>query len=183
MYFLAGLMGMMALGSVAMVATMPSGASDTADEDQDLQDQELDLDLEASAEPSLFETMGIPQAESTTVQASAVNSGIEMAEAALSETSQDDLLDDNPDALPLADWAVPPMMDFDEDEEKMMVVYDDSQADADPDLDVRVSDANPEVSEIVVDGTVLATLPTSEAPAPDQVVLVGESVASEMELA
>lgn len=171
MYFLAGLMGMMALGSVAMVATMPANEPEPIEDDQD-----LDLDTEASTEPSLFETMGIAKADG--IAPPAVLGGVETTDFA----PESDLLDEAP-ALPLAAWSVPPMMDFDEDEEQMMVVYDDSQGDLDPALDVRISDSDPEVSEIVVDGTVLATLPTAEAPAPEQVVLVGESVAAEMELA
>lgn len=87
------------------------------------------------------------------------------------------------DVLVLGDWIddeAAGLLDFDESEDQLLIVYDDSDAGADPELEMRPSQDDPAMTEIVMDGTVLATLPTSEAPSLESVVLVAESLASDL---
>ncbi|MFZ7092098.1 calcium-binding protein [Primorskyibacter sp. 2E233] len=85
------------------------------------------------------------------------------------------------DVLVLGDWIVDEaaqLLDFDATEDQIVIVYDDSDLEADPDLELRVSDDDPAISEIVVNGTVLGTLSTASAPSVEAIMLVGESAAS-----
>ncbi|WGW03991.1 calcium-binding protein [Tropicibacter oceani] len=84
------------------------------------------------------------------------------------------------DVLVLGDWIADKaaqLMDFDASEDQIVVVYDDSNEEDDPELELRVSADDPELSEIVVNGVVLGTLATVGAPSVDAIVLVGESAA------
>ncbi|MFW2588883.1 calcium-binding protein [Sagittula sp. SSi028] len=69
------------------------------------------------------------------------------------------------------------LADFDSTEDQLVIVYDDSDAEADPELTTRASANDPEMSEIVLDGQVLAEMPTLDLPDPQAMVLVGESLA------
>ncbi|MFW2543064.1 calcium-binding protein [Primorskyibacter sp. 2E107] len=84
------------------------------------------------------------------------------------------------DVVILGDWIeddAAALYDFDASEDQIVIVYDDSDGDAEPDLEIRVSQTDPAVSEIVLDGTVLGTLATSSAPDISSIALVGESAA------
>lgn len=89
------------------------------------------------------------------------------------------------DTLVLGDWITDQsaeLWDFDAAEDQIVIVFDDSDTEADPDLTIRVSEADPALSEIVVDGQVLGTVATAHAPSPDMIVLVGESVAGSLQM-
>jgi hypothetical protein len=74
------------------------------------------------------------------------------------------------------------LLDFDAAEDQIVIVYDDS-GEGLPELDIRISSDDPDVTEILLDGEVLTTLPTEGAPTLDALVLVGESVAAQLALA
>lgn len=87
------------------------------------------------------------------------------------------------DTFVLGDWITvdaAQLMDYDQSEDQIVIVFDDSTGSEDPVLEIRQSADDPATTEIVVDGTVLATLPTEDAPDLENVVLVGESVAAEL---
>ncbi len=82
------------------------------------------------------------------------------------------------DSLILGDWIqddAATLMDFDAEEDTLVVVYDDSLDDNEPDVGMQVSDNDPDWTEIVVNGEVLAIVPTSGAPSLGMLVLIGES--------
>lgn len=84
------------------------------------------------------------------------------------------------DSLILGDWMTglaSELVDFDAVEDQLVIVFDDGPGTPDPELEIRVSADNSEVTEIVLNGQVLTTLPTSDAPTLDGLVLVGESMA------
>lgn len=90
------------------------------------------------------------------------------------------------DTFVLGDWLTgdaAQFMDYDNSEDQLVIVYDDSMGDEDPELDIRVSAENPDMTEVVVDGAVLATMASENAPSIDSVVLVGESMADELAVA
>ena len=93
---------------------------------------------------------------------------------------------DGADVLVLGEWiaadAPAQLMDFDAGEDQIVIVYDDSTGDGDPTLEIRVSAKDPGVTEILVDGAVLTTLPTADAPTAASIVLVGESAAPALSL-
>ncbi|MEQ5869973.1 hypothetical protein J4E08_08670 [Sagittula sp. NFXS13] len=75
------------------------------------------------------------------------------------------------------------MMDYDAAEDQIVIVYDDSALDTAPEVEIRVSKTNSDVTEILLNGQVLTMLPTADAPALDQLFLVGESLAAQVALA
>ncbi|MDA7425785.1 calcium-binding protein [Thalassococcus lentus] len=91
---------------------------------------------------------------------------------------------DGADTMVLGHWITgdaAELVDFDSAEDQIMIVYDDSTND-EPELDIRLSADDPNISEIVLDGHVVSTLPTADAPGLDAVVLVGESTAQALSL-
>ncbi|CUH78098.1 calcium-binding protein [Tropicibacter naphthalenivorans] len=87
------------------------------------------------------------------------------------------------DVLVLGDWIVDEaaeLADFDNAEDQIVIVYDDTDGGPDPELEIRPMEGDPELTEILVDGVVLTVLPTEDAPTMDQIVLVGESAAGDM---
>ena len=84
------------------------------------------------------------------------------------------------DSFVLGDWFAPEaeaarLMDFDAAEDQLLVVFDDSDTDEGPELELRSDPDDPEVTQILVGGTVMAVLPTLDMPSPDQIVLIGAS--------
>lgn len=83
------------------------------------------------------------------------------------------------DRFALGDWIdeaeAAQLMDFDASEDQMLVIYDDSDDEAEPELELRDSDTVEGMVEIVLDGEVLATMPLADAPPLASIVLVGES--------
>ncbi|GAA4222623.1 hypothetical protein GGQ68_001052 [Sagittula marina] len=75
------------------------------------------------------------------------------------------------------------MLDYDAAEDQIVIVYDDSELDTAPEVEMRVSKTNSDVTEILLNGQVLTMLPTADAPALDQLFLVGESLAAQVALA
>jgi hypothetical protein len=71
--------------------------------------------------------------------------------------------------------------DYDPSEDQIVIVFDDSGA-HEPEVSIRASETDPDISEIVLDGVVLTTLPTAGAPPLDALVLVGESLADALPL-
>lgn len=93
---------------------------------------------------------------------------------------------DGADDFMLGDWgdaagtdAPAQLTDFDPDEDRMVVVYDDS-TDAEPDVDLRPNVDSPALIDLVVNGTVLTTLAQADAPSLDNIVLLGQSNAAAM---
>jgi len=89
------------------------------------------------------------------------------------------------DVLVLGDWITSEseaayMMDYDAQEDQILIVYDDSASSDEPEVQIRPTEGDPDMSEIVMDGVVLSTLPTADAPPLESIVLVGESLATEM---
>lgn len=204
MFFLSGLLGMMALGSVAIVSTGafdddpltegPSpdhgGGPDPGDEDSTDwhaaqrefgQTPDLPTQTRGADDPggSLFARMGLinmpfddgaprvavlPElaAEAPASDAPHLPVGPEPVEATREQTE---------------------VIDFDEAEDQLVIIYDDSAGGGDPTMEMRASAEDPGVTEIVVDGTVLGRLPTSEAPPLSAIFLVGESTAAALNLA
>lgn len=90
------------------------------------------------------------------------------------------------DTLVLGEWIVgdaAELWDYDPNEDQIVIVYDDADADADPHMEIRVSADDARWTEIVVDGAVLGIVPTADAPTADQIVLVGESLATSLQTA
>lgn len=93
---------------------------------------------------------------------------------------------DGADVLVLGDWITgdaSELADYDSGEDQLVIVYDDADGAGEPELEIRVSATDPAVTEIVMDGQVLTTMPTADAPAIESLVLIGESVAAQMALA
>lgn len=173
MFFLAGLLGMMALGSVVMVST--SSDDDDVPEDDIQPETEDAFDGHGDASTSLFEQMGLPNGSTDTVFNDDATD-LEDDAGAIGGTTQDASFD-------RGDENVAQFTDFNGAEDQLMVVYDDSTGDESPELEMRQSADDENTTEIVVGGVVLATIPTEDAPVLDAVVLVGESTASELEMA
>lgn len=87
------------------------------------------------------------------------------------------------DSLLLGDWMTGPgaqVLDFDEAEDQLMVVYDELPSGETPDLGMRLSAEDPSVTEILLDDQVLATMPTEDAPALESVVLIAEQTLGDL---
>ena len=188
MYFLAGLLGMMALGSVAIAGTV-TDEDDGAPEDEGVRGTDTPRDLSDDPFPaaSLFAQMGlinVPEGEvDGAVYASDVTPFVDVMEAMGILPLGDFLVDEGGrGALP------PDVLGFDPAEEHLVVLYDDSlyddDADApDPQLDMRPRAEDPDWMYILLDGAVVASLPTQEAPPLSAIVLMGESAAAALQLA
>ncbi|SMX38395.1 hypothetical protein [Maliponia aquimaris] len=71
-----------------------------------------------------------------------------------------------------------PWLDYDADEEHLVVIYDDTGQGEDPQLALVPRADDPAITEIVVGGRVLASLPTAGAPPLSAIFLLGESAAA-----
>ncbi len=91
------------------------------------------------------------------------------------------------DLIMLGDWLQAPaegiedpcaaqLMDFDPDEDRIVILYDDSAAEA-PQVELRASADDPTRTEILIDGAVVSVLATADAPALADLVLIGEAEA------
>ena len=86
------------------------------------------------------------------------------------------------DSIILGQWITEhaaDLTDFDAEQDQLIVVYDDSNPDIKPVLETRASSDDPELSEIVVNGTVLAQMPTKDLPDIDAIFMIGESMSGE----
>ncbi|MEC3863345.1 calcium-binding protein [Mesobacterium sp. TK19101] len=93
---------------------------------------------------------------------------------------------DGTDEFVVGEWGDDPdddtpaqFTDFDPDEDRMVVVYDDS-TDAEPEVDLRPNAEDPALVDLVVNGAVLSTLAQADAPSLDSIVLLGQSSAAAM---
>ena len=77
--------------------------------------------------------------------------------------------------------AVP--LDYDAEEDQLLIVYDDSAGGPEPDLELTRRAGDPDTTEIRLCGQVLASMPTSRAPPLSGIMLVGESAAAGLDLA
>lgn len=209
MYLLAGLMGLMALGSVAIVS-MGDDTDDTPHEDGDELDAvaaSLDVDPEqdgvwhrhdddALADGrSLFDRMGLinifDAAPSEAGEPSA--EPVEEAQGAVEVLKLHGFRIEVGDAaqeqaLPgdrMADARSEPIerLDYDAAEDQLLIVFDDSTPGLEPELEMRLSKDDPDTTEIRLGGRVLENLPTDEAPPLSSIFLVGESDAAALGLA
>ncbi|BBU57991.1 hypothetical protein KU6B_42560 [Mameliella alba] len=207
MYLLAGLMGLIALGSVVIV-----GIGDDADEA--LADTGDDGDDGLPASPLSPASLGVfqffPQGiDEGTPEGAALEDGrslfarmglINLAgldpveDAELAETGTEtgagalqlesfgvDVPAASDDAS--AELAGADPLDYDAEQDQLVIVYDDSAGGPEPELEVSAREDDPETTEIRLGGTVLACLPTAEAPPLSSIVLVGESDAAALDLA
>ncbi|WP_417742160.1 calcium-binding protein [Salipiger sp.] len=70
------------------------------------------------------------------------------------------------------------LMDFDPTQDQMLIVYDDSDGAGAPELALRSSAELPGLTEVVLDGDVIAVMPDADAPELDTIVVLGESAAA-----
>ncbi|WP_323770568.1 hypothetical protein [Antarctobacter sp.] len=217
MYLLAGFMGLMALGSIAIVSmgddaddTPPDDAEDFdavsgfPDEDPDPQGVwQAREDGVLACGQSLFDRMGLinmlepapseaaealpPQADDaqTTVEVLKLHgflvSGPDDSPTPVLPGDGD--ADADPDSDPDSGPEPVEQLTYDAAQDQLLIVFDDSTPGPEPELELRVSDDNPETTEIRLGDTVLASLPTDEAPPLSAIVLVGESDAAALGLA
>lgn len=80
-------------------------------------------------------------------------------------------------ALPVVPAEAAHWLDYDAAEEHLVVIYDDSAA-GDPQLALVPRAGDPAITEILVGGRVLASLPTVAAPPLSAIFLLGESAAA-----
>lgn len=212
MYLLAGLLGMMALGSVAIVTVgdggddpVPAGDDPCDPPPEDPGDMLDDLPADGAQMPgddgpeedvvedgrSLFARMGLinlpgldpvsgPDPLDGPPDGAADPGGAEVLDLdAFRVRPEAAATDAMPETLP--DAGAP--LDYDVAEDQLVIVFDDSAGCPEPELDMRVSGDDPDTTEITLDGTVLARLPTETAPPLSSIVLVGESDAVALGLA
>jgi len=89
------------------------------------------------------------------------------------------------DVLVLGEWMTESgadILDYDDEEDQLMVVYNDDLHGDEPDLAMRPNAENPSVTEILMGDEVLATLPTEDAPDLGQIVLIAESALTDLGL-
>ncbi|SNS98574.1 calcium-binding protein [Antarctobacter heliothermus] len=89
------------------------------------------------------------------------------------------------DVLVLGEWMTETgaeILDYDDDEDQLMVVYNDALHGDAPDLDMRPNATNPSLTDILLGDDVLATLPTEDAPDLSNVVLIAESALADLGL-
>lgn len=67
------------------------------------------------------------------------------------------------------------LTDFDATEDQLVIVYDDANDGAEPSLDMRMSDDDPTVTDVFVDGALVLSMPTIDVPVPDAIALVAQS--------
>lgn len=72
--------------------------------------------------------------------------------------------------------AVAELHDFDPAEDRMVVVYDDSSGHM-PELELRPNAGSPDMTDLLVDGELVAVLPTADLPEPGEIVFMGHGVA------
>ena len=138
MFFLAGLLGMMVLGSIAIIGTSEVSVDGFSAPAADLDATDAAPD---GAHP-LFSRLGLFRADSETTV----------------------------------------LTDFDSIEDQLVIIYDDSETTIAPDFGMRISDANPDMTEFVVDGMAVLSMPTVDVPPPDAIALLGESSAARLGL-
>lgn len=95
------------------------------------------------------------------------------------------MLGNGADVLVLGEWmtdAGAEVLDYDDEEDQLMVVYNDLIHGDAPELDLRPSADNPSMTEILLGDEVLATLPTEDAPDLTNVVLIAESTLDDLGL-
>jgi hypothetical protein len=193
MYLLAGLMGMMALGSVAIVGAEAFHSDDCAEQgDDDLTSDADQVDGPAidadwtEDRGSLFARMGLinmpwPEGEQA-VPAADVLTGC-VADAATMGGAA---------ALSLAAFRIPDpvkrpplagdLLTFDPEEEQLLIVYEGGGGSGGPTLELRIRYDDPETTDILVNSAVVASLRTSEAPPRSAIVLVREDEALALDL-
>lgn len=224
MYLLAGLMGLMALGSVALVSVgdadddpdddLDDGPDHAAGDDGDMLHGSGTMDLELDGlgavrddgaledGRSLFDRMGLinlPAGGPASIGSGffedapmpEVDHGVAGPEADVLRLhgyrfdldDAEDLAEDLEDA-PEPEGAPDPQasLDYDPASDQLLIVFDDSAGGAEPELDMRISDTNPDVTEIRIGETVLARMSSDEAPPLSDIVLVGESDAAALGL-
>ncbi len=70
------------------------------------------------------------------------------------------------------------LMDFDPGQDQMLIVYDDSDGADTPEVELRSSAELPGLTEVVLDGDVIAVMPDADAPEVEAIVVLGESAAA-----
>ncbi|WP_212537113.1 hypothetical protein [Thetidibacter halocola] len=137
MYLLAGLLGMMVLGSLVIIGTrgmearvpvLPPAPPDRGD----------------GPRPSLFARLGLAGAGAAARQASF-------------------------------------LADYDPAEDQLVIIYDDSLG-GEPGFEMRLNPDDPTVTDFLVDGVLVLSMPTAQVPMPRAIALLGESAAAALGL-
>ena len=199
MFLLAGLMGLMALGSVAIVSIGDDGDDAVADGDDGADDLPPSPLSPASLEgfqcfPQPVEAGGSVSNDAALEEGRSLFARMGLIhlpgpdpfeEVVPGETGAGALrLDvfraDEPDAP--AELAGAEPLDYDAEEDQLVIVYDDSAGGPEPELEISARKDDPDTTDIRLGGAVLASLPTAEAPPLTSIVLVGESDAAALDL-
>ncbi|KAB2543474.1 hypothetical protein AL035_01400 [Salipiger aestuarii] len=158
MLWLAGLMGMMVLGSVAVIGMRGAGNAG---------DGRGPFALGHPNGPRASAAPALPPNWPPNWHA---------------DRAADGSSDGRPDRPPGGDAAVPDpepirAAGFDPARDRLVVVWDDSDRGAPPMLGLRLSD-RPGMTDILLDGVPVATLPDDTVPSLDHIALLRESTAS-----
>ena len=72
------------------------------------------------------------------------------------------------------------IMDYDDIEDQIVILFDDADGADEPTIDVRMNGDDATLAEIVLDGVVVSTLPAADAPGVEGIVLVPQSAAAQL---
>ncbi len=200
MLFLSGLLGMMALGSVLIVGAgtfeeesvaddvpgdAPGGPYPVEEGDRPAQDAPLAVGAEwplpddgaYDQSRSLFARMGLINLPFQGTGIEGKNDPALVADVLQLEAFEVSVPPAEPPGASASD-----VLNFDAENEQLLIVYDDSAGSLDPVLELRASPDDPEMMEIVVDGSSLGRLHADEAPPLSSIIMVGESTAAALSL-
>lgn len=93
---------------------------------------------------------------------------------------------DGADVLVLGDWIVSApvaLMDYDASEDQIVIVYDDTESDDAPLVELRTSPEDAALSQILLDGVPVSSVSQEHAPDLSDIVLVPQSAAAQIGLA
>lgn len=66
------------------------------------------------------------------------------------------------------------LLDFDQSEDQIIILHSGGETDEEPEVEVRLSESDPDLAEILVNGKVVVILPASDAPTADQISILAE---------
>lgn len=199
MFLLAGLMGLMALGSVAIVSIGDDADDAVADGDEGADGLPPSPLSPASLGVFQFFPHPVEAGDSAPDDAALADGQSLFARMGLihlpgmDAVEEDEPTDPGAGALRLdafridepdapAELAGADPLDYDAEEDQLVIVYDDSAGGPEPELEISAREDDPDTTDIRLGGTVLASLPTAEAPPLSSIVLVGESDAAGLDL-
>lgn len=234
MFFLAGLLGMMALGSVAIISTAAPDDPGADDLESPEKTDTLQPDVDTGADPiegSLFSRMGlinmpglepgsallsrdealdhaeeaawlagVPEDsedleayrsgafdddEADKAEADPVQSGLDTLFGGWEndlDVESDGISFFSPYGADTSQAADVPGFDAIDEDDQLVIVFDDSDGAPEPKVSMRQNQDDPSITEIVLNGDLVSTVPTSDAPPVSALVLIGESLVGELML-